>query len=77
MEITDVRVFPVDEEKLKAFVSIIIDDCITCPWHGFQYDVMTGELLVDPSAKLDTFPVEIKAGKIYVQIPASEAPAQI
>ncbi|HKQ98993.1 MAG TPA: septation regulator SpoVG [Candidatus Polarisedimenticolia bacterium] len=27
MEITDVRVFPVDEEKLKAFVSIVIDDC--------------------------------------------------
>ena len=27
MDITDVRVFPVDEEKLKAFVSIIIDDC--------------------------------------------------
>jgi stage V sporulation protein G len=27
MEVTEVRVFPVDEEKLKAFVSIIIDDC--------------------------------------------------
>lgn len=27
MEITDVRVFPVDEDKLKAFVSIVIDDC--------------------------------------------------
>lgn len=27
MEITDVRVFPVHEEKLKAFVSIILDDC--------------------------------------------------
>ena len=27
MDITEVRVFPVDEEKLKAFVSIIIDDC--------------------------------------------------
>jgi stage V sporulation protein G len=27
MEVTQVRVFPVDEEKLKAFVSIIIDDC--------------------------------------------------
>ena len=27
MQITDVRVFPVDEEKLKAFVSIIFDDC--------------------------------------------------
>ncbi len=27
MEITNVRVFPVNEEKLKAFVSIILDDC--------------------------------------------------
>ncbi len=27
MEITDVRVFPVQEDKLKAFVSIIFDDC--------------------------------------------------
>lgn len=27
MEITEVKVFPVHEEKLKAFVSIVIDDC--------------------------------------------------
>jgi stage V sporulation protein G len=27
MEVTQVRVFPVDEEKLKAFVSIILDEC--------------------------------------------------
>ncbi len=27
MEITEVRVFPVDEEKLKAFVSITLDRC--------------------------------------------------
>jgi len=27
MEVTDVRVFPVQEEKLKAFVSVIFDDC--------------------------------------------------
>jgi stage V sporulation protein G len=27
MEITDVRVFPVNEEKLKAFASIVFDDC--------------------------------------------------
>ena len=27
MEITQIRVFPVDEEKLKAFVSIILDEC--------------------------------------------------
>ena len=27
MDITQVRVFPVDDEKLKAFVSVIFDDC--------------------------------------------------
>ena len=27
MEITQVRVFPVEDEKLKAFVSVIFDDC--------------------------------------------------
>ncbi|MFQ5669559.1 MAG: septation regulator SpoVG [Acidobacteriota bacterium] len=27
MEITDVRVFPVNQDKLRAFVSIVLDDC--------------------------------------------------
>ena len=27
MEITDVRVFPVDQDKLRAFVSIVLDHC--------------------------------------------------
>ena len=27
MEITEVKVFPVSEEKLKAFVSVVIDGC--------------------------------------------------
>jgi stage V sporulation protein G len=27
MEITQVKVFPVDEEKLKAYVSIVLDEC--------------------------------------------------
>ena len=27
MEITEVKVFPVDEEKLKAYITIVLDDC--------------------------------------------------
>ena len=27
MEITEVKVFPVQEEKLKAYVTIVLDDC--------------------------------------------------
>ena len=27
MKITEIKVFPVNEEKLKAYVTIVIDDC--------------------------------------------------
>lgn len=27
MEITEVKVFPVEEEKLKAYITIVLDDC--------------------------------------------------
>ena len=27
MEITDIRVFPVNQDKLRAFVSIVMDNC--------------------------------------------------
>jgi stage V sporulation protein G len=27
MEVTNVRIYPVDEEKLKAFVTIVLDNC--------------------------------------------------
>jgi nitrite reductase/ring-hydroxylating ferredoxin subunit len=37
------------------------DDTLTCPWHGFQYDVIDGRLLVDPAAHLDTYPIFLNA----------------
>lgn len=49
---------------------------LTCPWHGFQYDVTTGELLVDPSARLDSYPVVIENEEVYLELPeVGEAPA--
>jgi len=27
MQITEIKVFPVDEEKLKAYITIVLDDC--------------------------------------------------
>jgi nitrite reductase/ring-hydroxylating ferredoxin subunit len=44
-------------------------DTITCPWHGFQYDVTDGHLLVDPRAKLDTYRVELINDEIHVFVP--------
>lgn len=45
------------------------DDVLTCPWHGFQYNVLSGQLLVDPDAKLDSYPVTLRDGEVYITVP--------
>ena len=42
---------------------------LTCPWHGYQYDVTSGQLLLDESAKLPMYRVEVREGQVYVRIP--------
>ncbi len=42
---------------------------ITCPWHGYQYELTNGELLLDRSAKLEMYPVEVRGGEVYLRIP--------
>jgi len=44
-------------------------DTLTCPWHGYQYNVTNGELLLDPNAKLTMYPVEVRDGNIHLQVP--------
>jgi nitrite reductase/ring-hydroxylating ferredoxin subunit len=47
-------------------------DTLTCPWHGFQYNVLSGELLVDPSAKLEMYPVTVQDGQVSLLVPEPE-----
>lgn len=49
------------------------EDTLTCPWHGFQYNLTTGQLLVDPNVKLKMFSTSIRDSEIYVQVPEAEA----
>ena len=42
---------------------------LTCPWHGYEYKLETGELLLDPNARLPRFPVEIRDGEVYLRVP--------
>jgi nitrite reductase/ring-hydroxylating ferredoxin subunit len=44
-------------------------EVLECPWHGFQYNVTTGQLLADPRSKLDTFPVVVENGEVQLEIP--------
>jgi nitrite reductase/ring-hydroxylating ferredoxin subunit len=43
-------------------------DTLTCPWHGYQYDVRDGQLLLDPSAHLTQYPVSVRDGDVFVQV---------
>lgn len=44
-------------------------DTLVCPWHGYQYDITSGKLLMDPSVTLERYPVEIREGQVYLRIP--------
>lgn len=44
----------------------IVDGCITCPWHGFQYDPVTGCAPAPFTDRLPTHDVEIRDGFVWV-----------
>ncbi len=54
----------------------LVGDTLTCPWHGFEYNVTNGQLLVDPAANLDTYAVFIEDDQVIVQVPDLN-PAQL
>lgn len=47
----------------------IIDGCITCPWHGYQYLPSTGCSPPPFEEQLDTYPVKVVQGSVYIEIP--------
>ena len=45
------------------------DSCLlTCPWHGFQYDITSGECLTAPQAQLEPFPLRIESGLVWIRL---------
>lgn len=44
----------------------IIDGCVTCPWHGFQFNPETGCSPPPFTDRVRTYPVRITAGRVHV-----------
>ena len=40
---------------------------VTCPWHGWKYDVTTGINSANPQIKVDTFEVKVEGDEIKVK----------
>lgn len=39
---------------------------VTCPWHGWQYDVTSGKLTMNPAVGVQCYPVEVRGEDIFV-----------
>lgn len=44
----------------------VIDGCVTCPWHGFQYAPESGASPAPFTEKVPTFQVKVVNGKVFV-----------
>ncbi len=42
---------------------------VTCPWHGWQYDVTTGSTVRNPAIKVASFPVRVEGSDVVVELP--------
>ncbi len=48
---------------------VLIEETVTCPWHGWTYNVRTGKSIVPPiGLRIPTYPVRIEDDTIYITI---------
>ena len=41
---------------------------VTCPWHGWSFDVTTGACRLNPVAKVASYPTKVEGDAVFVQI---------
>jgi|YelNatPaOPRAMG01_1025707.scaffolds.fasta_scaffold15680_5 nitrite reductase/ring-hydroxylating ferredoxin subunit len=56
---------PISEGELN-------DGIVTCPWHAWDINAMTGEVVYNPRLKSKTYPCKIMDGVIYLEVPDGE-----
>ena len=52
---------PLSDGRLEGHI-------VTCPWHGWQFDVTTGKLGLNPQTCQKTYPVEIRGGTLFLRL---------
>ena len=46
----------------------IEDNVVTCPWHGWQYDLMAGKHCLNPRICQTVFEVKVEGLEVFVRI---------
>jgi len=47
---------------------------LRCPWHGWEYDIVTGMSLFDDHTRVVSFPAEERDGQVMVLLPGPGEP---
>jgi nitrite reductase (NADH) small subunit len=45
---------------------VLAEKVVTCPWHGWEYDVTTGKITQNPAVGVDCYRVEVRGQDIFV-----------
>lgn len=41
---------------------------VTCPWHGWQFDVTSGRAVQNPAAGVDCYAAEIRGQDVFIDL---------
>jgi nitrite reductase (NADH) small subunit len=41
---------------------------VVCPWHGWQWDPVTGQAAHNPNARVAVYPIKLEGDDVYIQI---------
>jgi nitrite reductase (NADH) small subunit/3-phenylpropionate/trans-cinnamate dioxygenase ferredoxin subunit len=47
---------------------VLEGNIVTCPWHGWEYDVTTGKIAQNPAAGVACYPVEVRGDDVFVNM---------
>jgi nitrite reductase/ring-hydroxylating ferredoxin subunit len=43
-------------------------EILRCPWHGWEFDILTGESITTPTIRVKRFEVSVENGRLYVAV---------
>ncbi|HTZ31029.1 MAG TPA: Rieske 2Fe-2S domain-containing protein [Methylomirabilota bacterium] len=41
---------------------------VTCPWHGWQFDMTSGKVVQNPAVGVDCYPTEVRGQDVYIDV---------
>ena len=56
------------------YEGFVRDGYVTCPWHQWQFQLSDGACRNIPGARVKNYPVEIRDGAIWVDVPGETTP---